>query len=130
MRYGSGANRGGGGSERSAGRESRLVHSTYATWQPAAIHLATTPPELISASSGWANTTIARSGTSLTTGSRGSRGMARILQEGGSTLSPWVTQALQAEETTTMADVLTVVAKVRAAKGKADALAGLLRERA
>src|SRR5256886_1700211 len=59
---------------------------------------------------------------------RGSSGMARILQEGGSTLSPWVTQSLQAEETTTMADVLTVVTKIRAAKGKGDALAALLKE--
>src|SRR5215813_9934517 len=104
-----------------------------------------TPPEPISASSGCANTTMARSGTSVTTSSgRGSRGMARILQEGGSTLSPGQrTEHRQrrhagaqasgdagtpAGEETTMADVLTVVAKIRAAKGKGDALAALLKE--
>src|SRR5205809_4570865 len=50
-----------------------------------------------------------------------------MLQEGGGTLSAWVTQSLPSEETT-MADVLTVVAKIRAAKGKGDALAALLKE--
>src|SRR5262244_2738438 len=96
-----------------------------------------TPPEPISASSGCANTTMARSGTSVTTSSgRGSRGMTRILQEGGSTLSPGQRTehrqrrhaGAQASEETTMADVLTVVAKIRAAKGKGDALAALLKE--
>src|SRR2546427_652790 len=117
-----------GVSERAVVPASPLVHSTYVPSQPGAIHLATTPPEPISASSGCANTTIARSGTSVTTWSfRGSRGTTRILQEGGGTLSAWVTQSLPSEETT-MADVLTVVAKIRAAKGKGDALAALLKE--
>src|SRR5437667_10546166 len=112
-----------GVSERSVVPASPLVHSTYVTSQPAAIHLATTPPEPISASSGCANTTIARSGTSVTTWSfRGSRGTTRILQEGGGTLSAWVTQTLPIEETT-MADVIPVVAKTRAAKGEGHGLA-------
>src|SRR5262245_39619562 len=104
-----------------------------------------TPPEPISASSGCANTTMARSGTSVTTSSgRGSRGMKHMLHEGGSTRSPRQrTEHRQrrhagvqasgdvgtpAGEETTMADVLTVVAKIRAAKGKGDALAALLKE--
>src|SRR5437867_820620 len=52
--------------ERSAVPASPLVHSTYVTSQPRAIHLATTPPDPISASSGWAKMTIALSGTSVT----------------------------------------------------------------
>ena len=58
-----------GDSERSAVPAPPLVHSTYVTSQPAATHLATTPPDPISASSGWAKITMARSGTSATTSS-------------------------------------------------------------
>jgi len=63
---------------------------------------------------------MARSGTSVTISRRRlSADMTRILQEGGSTLSPGQRRHPAREETTTMADVLTVVAKIRAAKGKA-----------
>src|SRR5262249_3925937 len=52
--------------ERSAVPAAPLVHSTYVTSQLRAIHLATTPPDPISASSGWAKMTMALSGTSVT----------------------------------------------------------------
>src|SRR5215470_9400902 len=61
---------------RSAVPASPVVHSTYVTMQPAATHLATTPPEPISASSGWAKITIARSGTWVTTSSFRAAGSA------------------------------------------------------
>src|SRR5882672_2844265 len=55
-----------GVSDRSAVPAAPLVHSTYVTSHPAAAHLATTPPEPISASSGCAKITIALSGISVT----------------------------------------------------------------
>src|SRR6266581_1195443 len=76
-----------GVSERSAVPAPPLVHSTYVTSQPAATHLATTPPDPISASSGWAKTTIARSGTAVTIssfGAVGSTGMEEILSRAAS----------------------------------------------
>src|SRR2546425_318572 len=60
-----------GGSDRSAVPAPPLVQSTYVTSQPAATHLATTPPDPISASSGWAKITITLSGTSVTSESFG-----------------------------------------------------------
>src|SRR6266851_5731353 len=60
-----------GVSDRSAVPAAPLVHSTYVTSHPAAAHLATTPPEPISASSGWAKITIALSGISVTISSLG-----------------------------------------------------------
>src|SRR5882672_3936094 len=55
-----------GESDRSDVPESPLVHSTYVTSQPAATHFAMTPPDPISASSGWAKITMALSGASVT----------------------------------------------------------------
>src|SRR5213593_822907 len=60
-----------GVSDRSAVPAAPLVHSTYVTSHPAVAHLATTPPEPISASSGWAKITIALSGISVTISSLG-----------------------------------------------------------
>src|SRR5438093_2251973 len=60
-----------GVSDRSAVPAAPFVHSTYVTSHPAAAHLATTPPEPISASSGWAKITIALSGISVTISSLG-----------------------------------------------------------
>src|SRR6266849_6677396 len=70
-----------GVSDRSAVPAAPLVHSTYVTSHPAAAHLATTPPEPISASSGCAKITIALSGISVTIPSLGgvaSLGMGRF----------------------------------------------------
>src|SRR5688572_15971150 len=54
-----------------------------------------TPPEPISASSGWANTTMARSGTSVTISSFRSVGMRGILQPSGSAARPDVNRSIR-----------------------------------
>src|SRR5947208_16755074 len=75
-----------GVNDRSAVPAAPLVHSTYVTSHPAAAHLATTPPEPISASSGCAKITIALSGISVTisslegVASLGMRGFYRSAQ--------------------------------------------------
>src|SRR2546426_1416128 len=61
-----------GVNDRSAVPAAPLVHSTYVTSHPAAAHLATTPPDPISASSGCAKITSALSGISVTISSLGS----------------------------------------------------------
>src|SRR5213594_611661 len=86
-----------GVNDRSAVPAAPLVHSTYVTSHPAAAHLATTPPEPISASSGWAKITIALSGISVTISSLlavASLGMQRFYRTGQGAVACWRAAAL------------------------------------
>src|SRR5438309_1237782 len=98
-----------GVNDRSAVPAAPLVHSTYVTSQPAAAHLATTPPEPISASSGWAKITIALSGIWVTISSLlavASLGMQRFYRTGQGAVACWSAASLSRTSRTADRDLL------------------------